>query len=113
MSKQYECHECGAKGVKLWRPYNSFSVDLTCVGCSEEAQGKVWELRPEVTEYHRGRRNPSDQIGWLVPAVPDDDFLPGHRSREGWECSDAFWGYTSVPQHGCDWWRALPLEVAA
>jgi hypothetical protein len=44
----------------------------------------------------------TDQIGWLVPAVPAPP--PG----------DGFWGYTSVPDEGCRWWRALPncIEVA-
>ena len=39
----------------------------------------------------------TDQIGWLVPAVP---------SEEG----DTFWGYMSVPQAGCDWWDRLPTR---
>ena len=36
------------------------------------------------------------QIGWSVPAVPTKD--------------GSFWGYTSVPQSGVDWWSSLPLR---
>ncbi len=36
-----------------------------------------------------------DQLGGLCPAIP---------TVEG----DTFWGYTSVPQDGCEWWYRLP-----
>ena len=37
------------------------------------------------------------QIGWYVPAIPDEEGL-------------GYWGYTSVPQEGIDWWQALPTR---
>jgi hypothetical protein len=39
----------------------------------------------------------TDQIGWMVPAVPTPD-------------GDTFWGYTSVPLEGVLWWKALPTD---
>lgn len=49
-----------------------------------------------MTKENMGR---CDQIGWLVPAVPTEE-------------GDTYWGYTSVPQPGCDWWRDLPTFPA-
>jgi len=40
-------------------------------------------------------KHKSDAIGWLVPAVPTED-------------NETYWGYTSVPDAGVAWWRALP-----
>lgn len=37
----------------------------------------------------------SDQIGWDVPAIPDEENV-------------SYWGYSSVPQEGVEWWKALP-----
>lgn len=45
---------------------------------------RVW------TEHTRTR-----QIGWYVPAVPD-------------ERNDSYWGYPFIPQAGYDWWCRLP-----
>jgi hypothetical protein len=42
-------------------------------------------------------RERTDQIGWRVPAVPTED-------------GKSYWGYTSVPQPGCDWWESLPTS---
>lgn len=39
----------------------------------------------------------TDTIGWRVPAVPTED-------------GTAFYGYTSVPADGCEWWRRLPTR---
>jgi hypothetical protein len=33
--------------------------------------------------------------GWMVPAVPTEE-------------NDAYWGYSSIPQAGCEWWYHLP-----
>jgi len=81
---EYKCGICGAIGVKLWRKYQTTldNQTLACLSCSENEQGK--KMKPG-----------SDQIGWRIPAVPTDD-------------GDSFWGYTSVPQEGVDWWKALP-----
>lgn len=81
---EYRCAACGLGGVKLWRGYSSSHVELQCVLCATREQQKPCTL-PE-----------SDQIGWAVPAVPCED-------GSGW------WGYTSVPERGCRWWRSLPL----
>jgi len=39
----------------------------------------------------------TDSIGWRIPAVP---------TQEG----DTYWGYSSVPQDGVEWWVRLPLR---
>ena len=81
----YTCAKCGAKGVKLWRDYQTCldSQTLTCRSCSLAKSGKnADDLR-------------GDQIGWLVPAVPTAD-------------GSTFWGYSSVPSAAVKWWRALP-----
>lgn len=86
----YTCSKCGAKGVKLWRDYNILldHQELTCYACTP------------------GKDDPDDirgpgvhtSIGWKVAAIP----TPGNTS---------FWGYTSAPEEGVAWWKALPLEM--
>jgi hypothetical protein len=105
--KGYVCRDCGAKGCKLWREYQTFLNHqvLRCVDCagknqerdvsSMDADGR--RLSPEY-DFLRGQR--SDQIGWLIPAVPTEE-------------GDTFWGYTSVPEPGVQWWRRLPLRSEA
>lgn len=93
----YCCSKCGASGVKLWRLYQTFLNynELTCAKCSGEAEGESIEgidADGKIASEFGGR---TDTIGWRVPAVP---------TVEG----DTFWGYTSVPQAGCDWWYKLP-----
>jgi hypothetical protein len=80
----YACKDCGAKEVKLWRDYSSFHVHLRCLACACKDQGK--------TGFDEKFKS-GDQIGWLVPAVPDGE--------------GNFWGYTSVPQDLVDWWHSL------
>lgn len=96
----YACSACGAKGVKLWRQYNAFLDDirLLCCACAEVDQGKVCTLRTGTYPEH----GVSDQIGWLVPAVPVDQLT---------EQVESFWGYTTVPPTGVWWWQCLPLET--
>ena len=81
----YECDNCGANGIRLYRKYNSFlnHQKLTCRSCSIKDQGREPVLE---SEYW---------IGWLVAAVPTED-------------GTSFWGYTSVPQDGVEWWDGLP-----
>lgn len=91
----YSCKTCRAKGVKLWRESNSFQIELFCADCAGKAQNKDVSTIDE-----RGRRltpegDRTDQIGWLLPAVPDEEGL-------------GYWSYTSVPDAGVAWWRALP-----
>jgi hypothetical protein len=84
--KGYVC-SCGKTDRKLYREYQTFlnHQKLHCVDCALKNQNK--ELVGE------GRA--PDQIGWLVAAVPTED-------------GSTFWGFSSVPQAGCDWWHALP-----
>lgn len=94
----YHCGECGAEGVKLWRKYNTFLEHqrLLCAACALKDQGKegpIDELGKRDDGYAR-----TDQIGWLIPAVPTED-------------GSTFWGYTSVPNDGCEWWRGLPTHA--
>jgi len=51
------------------------------------------DILPENAEFY-SERDRTDQIGWLVPAVPTED--------------GSFWGYTSVPPEACEWWYKLP-----
>jgi hypothetical protein len=96
--RRYRCDTCGAKGCKLWREYQTMAcyTELVCCDCAGKSQEKdVSEIdadgyRP--TEYGR-----TDQIGWRIPAVPTEE-------------GDTFWGYSSVPDDGVKWWRALPTR---
>lgn len=90
---EYKCGECGATGCKLWREYQTFAPRLLCAGCAMTDQKKTGSVDADgfrVYEYGR-----TDQIGWYVPAVPDEEGI-------------GYWGYTSVPSAGVAWWRALP-----
>lgn len=93
----YKCSKCSATGCKLWRDYQTFldNQSLLCAKCAAEEQKKdisTIDAKGRRETEHGGR---TDQIGWRIPAVP---------TIEG----DTFWGYSSVPQAGCDWWANLP-----
>lgn len=92
----YVCADCGAFGVKLWREYQTFLENqvLRCCKCAGKSQNKdVSSIDADGKRVDQtGCR--TDQIGWLVPAVPTED--------------GSYWGYTSVPAEGCIWWRRLP-----
>ena len=126
----YRCATCGAHGCKLWREYQTFleHQSLSCCDCAGKSQGRDVSTidaggriehvhrrtrrqrrhtarhgyrgrrgaRPVTGELGRGR---TDTIGWRVPAVPTED-------------GSTFWGYTSVPDAGCAWWRRLPTRTA-
>lgn len=95
----YKCTECGASGLKLWREYNSFTVTLLCAKCAGRNQGKnIDNIDP--AGFIGDDHDRTDQIGWFIPAVPDED-------------SESYWGYTSVPDPACDWWRNLPTLLKA
>ncbi len=85
----YKCKKCGAFGCKLWRQYQTSAdhVELLCIVCAEKDQDKKSEIE----------EGGSDQIGWLVPAVPTED-------------GETFWGYSSVPIEGCEWWDNLAIR---
>ena len=91
----YVCAQCGASGCKLWREYQTFSPTLLCAACAAKSEGK------DITDIDaEGKRSGkfgdrTDQIGWYVPAVPTEDGC-------------GYWGYTSVPNPGCKWWKGLP-----
>lgn len=75
----YECSACGVSGVRLWRTTYSSHIRLLCRHDAE-------------VDQHTSLLEGIDHIGDMVPAVPIDD---------------TFWGYTSVPQEGVDWWYGL------
>lgn len=81
----YECAKCGASGVKLWRQTHMIACNMTlmCAKCAKRSERK--RIDPS---------SRSECIGYLVPAVPTEE-------------GDTFWGFTSVPQEGCEWWRML------
>lgn len=94
----YSCGQCGARDCKLWREYNAFyrPKALRCAMCAAASTGE------DISDIDAdGRRKSTvieiartDQIGYYIPAVPTDD--------------GTFWGYTSVPQDGVEWWKRLP-----
>ena len=104
--QDYVCTSCKARGLKLWRDYNTIAsaCELKCAGCATPAQ-VTYEAK-SYTDRDRDFlgaldadgmfmfRN-GDQLGGLVPAVP---------TPEG----DTFWGYTSVPTEDVLWWYTLP-----
>lgn len=90
--KGYCCSTCGMEGVKLWREYNTFldHQKLYCLSCG---------LKKNIKEIKKSKlRIPSDQIWDIVPAVPTEE-------------GDTYWGYTSVPQDGVNWWYSLPPHI--
>jgi len=102
--KDYVCARCGAVNCKLWREYQTFSpITLTCCDCAAalegedvsriDEEGKI-PFRLSLSEEHEQW---ADSIGWRVPAVPTPNL-------------DGYWGYTSVPQPGVEWWKALPTR---
>ena len=95
----YTCAKCGAKNVKLWREYQTFQPQLLCVHCASVDQDKT--NVPNVIDkdgLHTSSFGSTDQIGWYIPAVPDEKGV-------------GFWGYASVPGAGLAWWRQLPTPV--
>lgn len=94
--EDYVCAVCGATHCKLWREYQTFQPKILCAKCAATDQNKCIDDiddQGKHTEERLGTR--SDQIGWHVPAVPLEN-------------EKGYWGYTSVPQPGCEWWRKLP-----
>ena len=98
MQIDYKCSVCDKENVKLWRQYMTVCatyVELLCADCAmkdQDKDGVVGEDGRRETEY--GAK--TDQIGWLVPAVPTDE-------------NDTYWGYCAVPQDRVEWWRGLSL----
>ena len=96
----YRCDKCDACDCKLWRYYQAFlnEQELFCLECALKKQKKkIKVLTPDGKMEFEDDKFPylSDQIGWLIPAVPTEE-------------NDTFWGYTSVPQSLVIWWKELP-----
>lgn len=96
----YKCSKCAAHGCKLWRQYQTVAdqADLLCGECAlhdQKKQGPLDRFGCRPCDVVDGQR--TDQIGWLVPAVP---------TKEG----DTFWGYMSTPERGVRWWLTLPTS---
>lgn len=94
----YKCSVCGATECKLWREYNTFNPALFCAPCAAKKQKKgIKSINAEGMRHGRICGYSyiwTDQIGSYVPAVPDEEGL-------------GYWGYTSVPETGCEWWKKL------
>ncbi len=96
-SPPYVCSKCRSAGEKLWRQYGTFlnHIRLMCASCAIRSEGKDYVVSQDgtrATDHGHGR---TDQIGWMIPAVPTED--------------GTFWGYTSIPQRAYEWWRELPV----
>lgn len=100
-TRKYVCEACGAVGVKLWREGATSCIELKCKACATKEQAK------QIAQYAHFHREDSDQIGNLLPAVPDE--FPGPDGAL--PKSVGFWGYTSVPQTWCAWWDGLPDKM--
>lgn len=97
----YVCGKCGASGCKLWREYQTFlnHQNLRCAPCAAETEEEdISNIDKDgLRESNHGMK--TDQIGWYIPAVPTEE-------------NDTYWGYTSVPERGVQWWRGLPTLPA-
>lgn len=94
--KNYRCAVCGAANCKLWREPAVFAshVVLRCAPCAaRQADKDISTL--DATGKRDSEHGKTDQIGGWLPAVPTED-------------GSTYWGYTSVPDEGCKWWRDLP-----
>lgn len=101
--KDYACADCGVTGVKLWREVGFFGhVRSWCAPCAGH-DNDVDEFGRSPSYYTNSdgetrSMGDSDQLypskyGNLLPSVP---------------CDGGWWGYTSVPDFGCKWWKELP-----
>jgi hypothetical protein len=90
----YRCLVCNAHGVRLWREYNCIAsaITLRCFDCAILKAGGT--AKPYSFEKGQHYTPDDSEISGLVAAIP---------TAEG----DTFWGYSSVPDEGCVWWRSL------
>lgn len=90
--ENYACGICKKTGVKLWRKYASSDDSLICLSCIEKKLNLSLNAGADgMFETKYGR---TDQVDMHIPAVP----TPDNRS---------YWGYTSVPDEGVNWWKLL------
>lgn len=92
--KGYECSHCHVTGVKLWREYQTFldHQQLLCATCAPIVKPREAAAQ---AEFRRKYSIVTDQLCDMVPAIPTED-------------GTTFWGYSSVPQDGVEWWKTLP-----
>lgn len=95
LPEDYKCGNCGATGCKLWVEYQGrVSPRFFCAICAAQDQGKsIGDI--DADGRHTSAFGLTDQIGWFVPAVPD-------------EGGAGYWFDGLAPQEGVDWWRRLP-----
>ena len=94
----YKCFKCDSAGCKLWREYQTFldTQVLYCAKCAGRYQDvNISSINVNGKYIEKEHRYLTDQIGSLIPAVPTVE-------------NDTYWGYTSVPEDGCVWWKNLP-----
>lgn len=90
---KYKCSECGVSGVRLYREYQTFlnNSSLNCTKCALER----YKRSHNGEEFDFEGKDIAHSIGWVIAAVPCED-------------GRHYWGYTSVPKEGVDWWERLP-----
>lgn len=99
----YSCGACKARGVKLWRSVHGCKMDgheLLCAACVAPPGTFVDDDGKGVNEHAKAfgdpdcfLKRPTVCVGRGLPAIPVDD---------------TFYGHTSVPPEGFEWWRTLP-----
>ena len=95
---EYKCANCGATNCKLWRECQTVDPQLLCASCAAKDQNKdISDIDADGTRS--GVNGRTDQIGWYVPAVPDEQGI-------------GYWGYTSIPDVGVNWWKNLPTLLS-
>lgn len=108
----YKCKICGASGIKLWRPYQTFDVELRCVECACKIANPPIDPKTVAEDGYRAESRETKMIpghdrtctlDWFVPAIPAPPMVD-------FPDSPTYWGYTSVPQEDIDWWQSIPTR---
>jgi hypothetical protein len=133
--KGYECAECGASGVKLWRQWNTFAcyIRLLCLPCAcadqkkplldptEDGKGlytgevKHWyrtaDMKPDWWHGYDPEKETPEGPGLELSSTRERSSLIGSLAPAvPTEDGETYWGYSSVPDAGCSWWYALPAR---
>lgn len=107
----YICNNCEAAGVKLWRETNTLGcwVKPLCTSCVKDIKSD--EIEKSLRAYGSDDFSypNSHHLGGLVPAVPtqEGDTKSSKDAYDGY----MWWGFTSVPELGVEWWDNLPEVV--